>query len=395
MKLGFFMQNNKKGGLDTFIKNLLNNWPEKNDFLYLFCNATHPGILDLQKNLKKKNIFLIKYDFNLNQDIKTKYNSIIFKITKNFFFYINFVKLKKKILNLFNLYKLDKLLIISGGYPAGEACLAAAVSWYNFSGKKAWFNFHNFAIKSNFYDFLKNKIDREISSSIKGFISVSRACSISVFNRKIFCNHKSIYIYNGLKINNLKKNFNVRKRFKIFKKKKIILMLGVYEKRKGHNFLLKSLEFLNNFNPNFYCIICGDGNFSEISKLRLAVPDNIRRKIKILSHVKYNHSLIKQSDLVVVPSQSYESFSYVALEAMCFSKPVVVTNVGGLTEVVKNNETGYIVDKNDHIKFANKISSILNDKKISNFFSKNGRQRFIKKFKAEYMANSYNNIIKR
>ena len=90
MKLGFFMQNNKKGGLDTFIKNLLNNWPEKNDFLYLFCNATHPGILDLQKNLKKKNIFLIKYDFNLNQDIKTKYNSIIFKITKNFFFLYKF-----------------------------------------------------------------------------------------------------------------------------------------------------------------------------------------------------------------------------------------------------------------------------------------------------------------
>jgi glycosyltransferase involved in cell wall biosynthesis len=395
MKLGFFLQNDKKGGLDTFVKNLLNNWPEKKDFLYLFCNVTHSGFLDLQKDLKNKNIFLIKYDFDLNQDIKKKYNSLIFKIIKFFFFYINFVRLKKKILNLFYLYKLDKLLIVSGGYPAGEACLAAAVSWYNFSGKKAWFNFHNFVLKSNFYDFLKNKIDREISSSIKGFISVSKVCSVSIFNRKIFRNHKSIYIYNGLKTYNLKTNFNVRKRFKIFKKKKIILMLGVYEKRKGHDFLFKSLEFLNNFYPNFYCIICGDGNFSEISKLRLAVPDNIRKKIKILNHVKYSHSLIKQSDLVVIPSQSYESFSYVALEAMCFSKPVVATNVGGLIEVVKNNETGYIVDKNDPIKFANKISSILNDKKISNFLGKNGRIRFIKKFKAENMANSYNNIIKR
>ena len=43
MKICFFLENNKAGGLDTFVKILLIYWPNRNDELVLFSNNNHPG----------------------------------------------------------------------------------------------------------------------------------------------------------------------------------------------------------------------------------------------------------------------------------------------------------------------------------------------------------------
>ena len=54
MNVGFFTQNNKRGGLDTFIINLVNFWPKKNDNIFIFYNKSHKGIIDYKKKLKEK-----------------------------------------------------------------------------------------------------------------------------------------------------------------------------------------------------------------------------------------------------------------------------------------------------------------------------------------------------
>ena len=52
-------------------------------------------------------------------------------------------------------------------------------------------------------------------------------------------------------------------------------------------------------------------------------------------------------DVVVVPSRWNESFTMVVMEAMAFGKPVIATAVGGIPELVKDNETGLLVKPND------------------------------------------------
>ena len=49
MKIGFFTQNTKKGGLDRFIIELIENWPSDNDEIYLYVNKSHPGNDNLSK----------------------------------------------------------------------------------------------------------------------------------------------------------------------------------------------------------------------------------------------------------------------------------------------------------------------------------------------------------
>ena len=53
MRIGFFLENNKAGGLDTFVMNLLINWPNPKDKIFLFVNKDHPGKKNLYQSFKK------------------------------------------------------------------------------------------------------------------------------------------------------------------------------------------------------------------------------------------------------------------------------------------------------------------------------------------------------
>ena len=68
----FFYQNTKKGGVDTFLINLINNWPQKKINFIIYVNKSHPGIKNLKKQIKR-NFKVTNYNFLLSQDLD-KYN---------------------------------------------------------------------------------------------------------------------------------------------------------------------------------------------------------------------------------------------------------------------------------------------------------------------------------
>ena len=61
------------------------------------------------------------------------------------------------------------------------------------------------------------------------------------------------------------------------------------------------------------------------------------------------------------------------LEAQLMEKPVVATNVGGIPELMKDGETGFLVTKNNPEELAEKISILVNDNKKSESMSKKGK----------------------
>ena len=70
MNVLIFLQNSKKGGVDTFVSNLINFWPDKKSKIYLVCNKSHPGIESLKKKIIRNKNFEIKiYNFSLIQDL--------------------------------------------------------------------------------------------------------------------------------------------------------------------------------------------------------------------------------------------------------------------------------------------------------------------------------------
>ena len=81
--------------------------------------------------------------------------------------------------------------------------------------------------------------------------------------------------------------------------------------------------------------------------------------------------IIKSSNVVVVPSRM-ESLPTTVKEAFYLNVPVIGTNVGGIPELIKNNETGLIVPPENPSKLAQAINELLSDKEKSEKLAVNG-----------------------
>jgi len=82
-------------------------------------------------------------------------------------------------------------------------------------------------------------------------------------------------------------------------------------------------------------------------------------------------SIIKSSSVVVVPSRM-ESLPTTVKEAFYLNVPVIATNVGGIPELIKNNETGIIVPPENPSKLAQAVNELLSDKEKAEKLAANG-----------------------
>ena len=81
--------------------------------------------------------------------------------------------------------------------------------------------------------------------------------------------------------------------------------------------------------------------------------------------------IIKSSSIVVVPSR-IESLPTIVKEAFFLNIPVIGTNVGGIPELIINNETGILVPPEDPKKLASAINELLSDNKKADMLATNG-----------------------
>lgn len=82
------------------------------------------------------------------------------------------------------------------------------------------------------------------------------------------------------------------------------------------------------------------------------------------------------------------------LEAQLMKKPVIATNVGGIPELMKDQETGFLVEKGNHIELTEKISILLNDNRKSRMMSEEGRQFVENNFSWDKIAKKLVSVLK-
>ena len=158
LKICLFTENYYKGGLDTFIVNLINAWPEPLDEWTLVCNGTHPGLNNISTMVKKPMKIVGYYRLLTTKLSQGKSASslqssylvrIFFGICFKFLYLPLFFPVYIFSLTIyFWCSNFDRLMVINGGYPASLLCRSAIISWY-LSGKRplAVMNIHNFESK--------------------------------------------------------------------------------------------------------------------------------------------------------------------------------------------------------------------------------------------------------
>ena len=87
-----------------------------------------------------------------------------------------------------------------------------------------------------------------------------------------------------------------------------------------------------------------------------------------------------------------ESFGVSVLEAAACEIPAITSNIGGLVEVNKNNETGFVINADDPSQLAESIIKFYEDEELRFNFGKSARKRVIEKFNWKDNINQMLNI---
>lgn len=103
------------------------------------------------------------------------------------------------------------------------------------------------------------------------------------------------------------------------------------------------------------------------------------------------NTFYEDTDIFVSPSIKPESFGLVILEAMMHGIPVVATNHGGPTEIIKNNETGYLIDITSE-ELADKLIKLIEDKELRIELADNGYKDVKEKFSLAKMISELESV---
>ena len=140
-------------------------------------------------------------------------------------------------------------------------------------------------------------------------------------------------------------------------------------------------------------ILVGDGpDRSECERLC--------RELHLCDHIKFLGKqdglveILNAADVFLIPSQS-ESFGLAALEAMACGIPVISSSVGGLPELIKHNETGFIAEIGDISRMAKYAVDLLTNERKHKLFSENSRKRTVEYFDKSIVVPMYEDYYKK
>jgi D-inositol-3-phosphate glycosyltransferase len=176
-----------------------------------------------------------------------------------------------------------------------------------------------------------------------------------------------------------------RRFLKLPENEKLILFFGFIRDYKGLDVLLQAMSLLKD-DKGIKLIVAGEyysnsGKYADvIDKLGLKNQLYLFTDFIPTSEVKYYFSAC---DVVILPYRDATQSGIVQI-AMNFHKPVIATNVGGLAEVISNNSTGFIVEKENPQKLADAIRK---------FYNEEMEVQFVTNIKKETEKYSWNNFV--
>lgn len=124
-----------------------------------------------------------------------------------------------------------------------------------------------------------------------------------------------------------------------------LLYLGRLEQTKGVDLLCAALLSSAKDHPELHLDLVGDGTYE--GQLRQSYADHPQIHFHGAVFGAAKEQLLRECDVVVVPSIWPEVFGNVIIEAYAHGKPVIATRVGGIPEIVQEGETGLLVAPDD------------------------------------------------
>lgn len=330
---------------------------EKNITVAIF--SIHKPNYELYKDTP--NIFL--FSLNLERELQFKGEASFSKLY--------YLKAVKKIKEVIRNFKPD---ILHSHYASSYGFIGALTGFHPYI-ISVWgsdvYNFphhsllHKILLKFNLY-----RTDKILSTS-----------KIMREETKKYTSKDIIVIPFGIDLNRFKPN-----RGKTFFDSKDIVIgtVKTLEKKYGIDYLIYAFKLIKDKFPLMSLKLLIVGRGSQEKKLKGIVNElNIQEDVLFTGYINHDnvqdyHNMI---DINVSPSiEDSESFGVAVLEACACGKPVIVSDVGGLPEVVDNYKTGLIVQNKNANAIAEAIEKLLTHPNLREELGKNGRVKVVNEY---------------
>jgi glycosyltransferase involved in cell wall biosynthesis len=138
---------------------------------------------------------------------------------------------------------------------------------------------------------------------------------------------------------------------------------------------------------NIELLVAGEGPDRQYYS-NLAQELGIADRIKFVGRICQSKMPGFLSELDVFSNLSFfESFGVAIIEASSCGLPVIATDIGGIPEVVRNKETGFLIKPNDIQNFAEVLAKLKEDKNLRKNLGSNGREFVVRNFQLKECTN--------
>lgn len=230
---------------------------------------------------------------------------------------------------------------------------------------------------SNLFEKIQLNFKRNVFDKIMGKFTIESADAIiSVSNKDLVLMNKiyninrnrSFYIPNGVDISRFQKDEN--------KKREFITFIGRLSYIKGIDIFIKVIKELYNNDKRLKFLIIGDGPLRNIvEKAKNDLP---------ITHYKYYpyekiQNIYNISKVILLTSR-FEGLPTILLESLASETPVIASNVGGVSEIIKTDKNGLLFNQNDIENYIQDIIELISDDTNLAVLGKNGRDLIRKDF---------------
>ena len=173
-----------------------------------------------------------------------------------------------------------------------------------------------------------------------------------------------------------------------------------FEEKYGVEYLIRAMKIVVDRGFNSNLVLVGDGSqFDNLVNLGRSL--GISNLIKFIGKVDNSKvaSYLQTMDIFVVPSiSSSETFGVAVIEASSCAIPVIASDIGGLSEVVVDGETGYLIPPRNEEAIAEKIIKLIEEPELRKNLGANGRKFVLDNYDwnlcAKKMEEVYESILK-
>ena len=212
----------------------------------------------------------------------------------------------------------------------------------------------------------KRQLARLINLPLTRVISVSNYGYRCLTARDLVPSARCQMIYNGVDLTrvspSLERSRAFRERFGIPADKKVVLQVSWIIPEKGIPDLLAAARRVVEHDNKVHFLIVGEGNFRDeyMSEARAMGLDRHITWTGLLGD-PFTEGAYDTADIVCQVSRWEEVFGWVIAEAMAYQKPIIATRVGGIPELVTNEETGYLIERGDVEELTARILDLAGD----------------------------------